>query len=178
VTHVVNKYKQERHHANAVRPIRNFLIHGMIFDTFFTLRFMIANAYYFAMVRFLHYYRLKLSWKKIFEESVNQLALFQDFEDITQEFFKKQPDAKVLIVGHTHEPIFREFKDGTKFINTGTWTRMVNLDLGRQSQETLLTYAKIQINKKNYEITEFDNVVEVELNKWAPKTNLPFEAAF
>ena len=178
VTHVVNKYKQERHHANAVRPIRNFLIHGLIFDTFFTLRFMIANAYYFAMVRFLHYFRLKLGWKKIFEESINQLALFQDFEDITQDFFKEHQEAKVLIVGHTHEPIFREFKDGTKFINTGTWTRMVNLDLGRQSQETLLTYAKIQINKKNFDISEFDSAVEVELNKWVPKTDLPFETAF
>lgn len=178
VTHVVNKYKQERHHANAVRPIRNFLIHGLIFDTFFTLRFMIANFYYFMMVRFLHYFRLKLGLKKVIEECLNQLVLFQDFEDITQEFFKTYDEAKVLIVGHTHEPIFREFKDGTKFINTGTWTRMVNLDLGRQSQETQLTYAKVQINKKDYKIDEFDEVVQVELNKWVPKTDLPFESAF
>lgn len=178
VTHVVNKYKQERHHANAVRPIRNFLIHGMIFDTFFTLRFMIANFYYFMMVRFLHYYRLKLGWKKIIEESLNQLTLFQDFEDITRDFFKEYSDAKVLIVGHTHEPVFREFKDGTKFINTGTWTRMVNLDLGRSPHETLLTYAKVQINKRDYELAEFDDVVQVDLHKWVPKTDLPYESAF
>jgi len=175
VTHVINKYKQERHHVNAVRPIRNFLIHGLIFDTFFILRFMIANAYYFMMVRFMHYYRLKLGWKKIIEESLNQLTLFQDYESLTKNFFKNHQEAKVLIVGHTHEPVFREYSDGTKFINTGTWTRMVNLDLGRKSEETLLTFAKVQVSKKDYEIKDFQEYVSVELNKWSPKTDLPYE---
>jgi UDP-2,3-diacylglucosamine pyrophosphatase LpxH len=175
VTHVINKYKQERHHVNAVRPIRSFLIHGLIFDTFFTIRFMIANAYYFFMVRFLHYFKLKLGWKKIIEESINQLSLFQDYESLTRDFFKSYPTAKVLIVGHTHEPMLREYSDGTRFINTGTWTRMVSLDLGQPNNESQLTFAKIQINKLDYELDEFDEHVDVDLNKWAPKTELPYE---
>lgn len=176
VTHVINKYKQERYHVNAVRPIKNFLIHGLIFDTFFILRFMIANAYYFMMVRFLHYYRLKLGWKKVIQESLNQLTLFQDYESLTKTFFKEHPLARVLIVGHTHEPILREYADGTKFINTGTWTKMINLDLGKHTEETMLTYAKIQIIKKDYKLEEFDEFVEVDLNKWSPKTTLPYES--
>jgi UDP-2,3-diacylglucosamine pyrophosphatase LpxH len=36
VTNVINKYKQERSYINAVRPIKHFLIHGILFDTFFT----------------------------------------------------------------------------------------------------------------------------------------------
>ena len=175
VTHVINKYKQERHHVNAVRPIRSFLIHGLIFDTFFTIRFMIANAYYFFMVRFLHYFKLKLGWKKIIEESINQLSLFQDYESLTRDFFKSYPTAKVLIVGHTHEPMLREYSDGTRFINTGTWTRMVSLDLGQPNNESQLTFAKIQINKLDYELDEFDEHVDVDLNKWAQKTELPYE---
>lgn len=175
VTHVINKYKQERYHVNAVRPIRNFMIHGLIFDTFFTLRFMIANAYYFLMVRFLHYYRLKLGWKRVIEESLNQLHLFEDYEYLTREFFSQKPDAKVLIVGHTHDPVFREFSDGTRFINTGTWTRMVNLDLRALSNQSQLTFARVQVNKLDYDISEFDDCVEVDLHKWAPKTDLPFE---
>ena len=136
---------------------------------------MIANAYYFMMVRFLHYYRLKLGWKRIIEESLNQLHLFQDYESLTSDFFKEYPEAKVLIVGHTHEPMFREYADGTRFINTGTWTRMVNLDLGQLSNESQLTFAKIQINNLDYDLDSFEEHVDIDLNKWAPKTDLPYE---
>jgi UDP-2,3-diacylglucosamine pyrophosphatase LpxH len=175
VTHVINKYKQERDHVNTVRPIRTFLIHGLIFDTFFIIRFMIANAYYYFMIRFLRYYRLKLGWKKIIEDVLSELTLFQDYETLTTDFFTEHKDSKVLIVGHTHEPIFREYSDGTKFINTGTWTRMVNLDLSHDLNDTPLTYAKIEVYNLNYEIEDFNESVSVKLNKWVPKTDLPFE---
>ena len=64
---------------------------------------------------------------------------------IGENALQKLQKSKVLIVGHTHEPVFREYSDGTKFINTGTWTRMVNLDLSHDLNDTPLTYAKIQI---------------------------------
>ena len=175
VTHVINKYKLERDHVNAVRPIKKFILHGIIFDTFFILRFVIANAYFYFMIRFLRYYRLKLGWKKIFEDVISELTLFQDYEGVTRNFFQEKENARVLIVGHTHEPIYREYSDGTKFINTGTWTRMVNLDLSHDLNGTPLTYAKIEILQKDYTIHDFHKAVEVRLNKWVPKTTLPYE---
>jgi UDP-2,3-diacylglucosamine pyrophosphatase LpxH len=174
VTHVINKYKSERDHVNAVRPIKNFLIHGFIFDTFFITRFLIANAFYFVMVRFLYYYRSKIGLRKVFQESLKQLTLFEDYETLTREFFQRNPEAKVLIVGHTHEPTLREYADGTTFINTGTWTKMINLELNTKKDDSALTYAKIQIAKKDYVIEEFNENVSVELNKWEPKTDLPY----
>ena len=176
VVHVINKYKLERDHVNAVRPIKTFLIHGLIFDTFFIMRFMIANAYYYLMIRFLRYYRLKLGWKKIIGDILNEITLFQDYESLTRDFFLQNEDAKVLIVGHTHEPIYSESSDGTKFINTGTWTRMVNLDLSHDQNDTPLTYAKVEIFDSEYDIKDFQNAVSVRLNKWVPKTSLPFES--
>ncbi len=176
VTHVINKYKQEREHINAVRPIKKFMIHAFIFDTFFALRFAIANAYFYFMIRFLHYYRLKLGWKTIISDIVNELTLFQDYEGITRKFFEDNKEAKVLIVGHTHEPIYREYSDGTKFINTGTWTRMVNLDLSHDLNNTPLTYAKIQIFDNKKKTSEKNNSEpHVRLNKWVPKSDLPYE---
>jgi UDP-2,3-diacylglucosamine pyrophosphatase LpxH len=175
VTHVVNKYMQEREHVNAVRPIQKFIIHGLIFDTFFIIRFLIANAYFYFMIRFLRYYRLKLGWKKILEDVISELTLFQDYESLTRDFFNEKKDAKVLIVGHTHEPIFREYADGTKFINTGTWTRMVNLDLSHDLNATPLTYAKIEVFKDEFKESEFHESVSVKLNKWVPQTDLPYE---
>jgi len=175
VTHVINKYKQERDHINAVRPVKTYILHALIFDTFFALRFIIANGYFYFMVRFLKYYRLKLGWKVLMEDILKELTLFQDYEDLTRHFFEVNENAKVLIVGHTHEPKFREFSDGTKFINTGTWTRMVNLDLSHDMNGIPLTYAKIEVYETDFAPEDFTEAVHVRLNKWMPKSDLPYE---
>lgn len=174
VTNVINKYKQERSYINAVRPIKHFLIHGILFDTYFTLRFILSNIYYFFMVRFWHFYMMKKNFKQIFQELYRELELFQDFESLTRQFFEKNPESKVLIVGHTHNPALRIFTDGTTFINTGTWTRMVNLDLGQWNYGNVLTYAKILVKDTNYELSDFDKSVEVDLKYWMGINNLPY----
>ena len=174
VTNVINKYKQERSYINEVRPIKQFLIHGIIFDTFFTLRFMLSNFYYFIMVRFWHFYMQKKSLSEVFEDIFRELELFQDYESLTRHFFEKNTYAKVLIVGHTHAPTLRLYSDGTTFINTGTWTRMINLDLGQWNQGSLLTFAKVVVRKAEYDIEEFDQNVEVDLKHWMGINNLPY----
>lgn len=174
VTNVINKYKQERSFINAVRPIKHFMIHGILFDTFFTVRFMLSNFYYFVMVRFWHFYMVKRSLKEVLGDLLRELELFQDFETLTRQFFEKHTDSRVLIVGHTHNPTLRIFNDGTIFINTGTWTRMVNLDLGQWNNGNALTYAKILVKKLDYEIEDFDKYVEVDLKYWMGINNLPY----
>lgn len=172
VTHINNKYKPERSHCNEVKPIRSFFIHGLIFDTYFIVRFFIGISYYYFMVRFLHYYRQKMKWKDIMEDVLKELTLFEDYEKLTRGFFKKNKDAKVLIVGHTHKPTYREFNDRTLFINTGTWVRTVSLDLGRKFSETPRTFCHIQVLDENSD--DFHNNVFIELNKWAPVRKLPY----
>lgn len=174
VTNVINKYKQERSFINAVRPIKHFIIHGILFDTFFTVRFVLSNFYYFIMVRFWHFYMTKRSLKQVFEDIFRELELFQDYETLTRQFFEKTPGTRVLIVGHTHNPTLRIFNDGTIFINTGTWTRMVNLDLGQWNNGNVLTYAKILVKNLDYEIEDFDKNVEVDLKHWLGINNFPY----
>lgn len=174
VTNVVNKYKHERSFINSVRPIKHFIIHGIIFDTFFTIRFILSNFYYFVMVRFWHFYMTKKSLKQMFEDLLREIELFQDYETLTRQFFEKNPESKVLIVGHTHNPALRIFNDGTIFINTGTWTRMVNLDLGQWNNGNSLTYAKIVVKNSDYDINEFDKNVEVDLKQWLGINNFPY----
>lgn len=175
VTHIINKYKQERKHINEVTPIRNFMIHGLIYDSYFTIRFMLANFYYYFMVRFLEYVQIKPGWKKVLARTIRELTLFEDYEQLTRDFFKKREDAKVLIVGHTHKPMYKEYTDGTTFINTGTWMRTVSLDLKQDFYDRPLTFAHVQVFEREYEMDKFGESVQVELHRWAPKTQLPFE---
>ncbi|MBL7663974.1 MAG: metallophosphoesterase [Bacteriovoracaceae bacterium] len=173
VTRVVNKFKVERSYINEVRPIKNFLIHGLIFDTFFTIRFMLANVFYFLMVRFWHYFMQNPDWKKIRSNLEQELQLFQNFESLTREFFEKTPDAKVLIVGHTHQPNLQTFKDGTMFLNTGTWTKMINLDFNRLQSGRSLTFAQIDISSEIKE--KASENYTVDLNHWLGKSDLPYD---
>jgi predicted phosphodiesterase len=117
---------------------------------------------------------VKRSLKQVFEDLFRELELFQDYETLTRQFFETNSDSRVLIVGHTHNPTLRIFNDGTMFINTGTWTRMVNLDLGQWNNGNALTYAKILVKKLDYEIEEFDKHVEVDLKYWMGINNLPY----
>ena len=43
---VVNRFKSEKAHVNSVRPIKKFIIDGLIYDSFDTLRFLAATIYY------------------------------------------------------------------------------------------------------------------------------------
>jgi UDP-2,3-diacylglucosamine pyrophosphatase LpxH len=171
VTRVINKFKEERGHVNAVRPIRKFLINGLIYDTLFTIRFLLGTSFYFIMVRIAQFLRQGNKVKDIITDALNELELFQDYEELTQEFFDSRPEVHTLIVGHTHEPVYRASADGNTFINTGTWTRMYHLDFGRQSEGAALTYA--QIDLKNDESNAPKNL-DIMLNIWKGKHDLPF----
>lgn len=170
VTRVINKFKEERDHVNAVRPINKFLINGLIYDTFFTLRFMMANTIYFIMVRSIYLFKISDNfgdWIKLF---FKELHLFQDYESITFDYLQNADDTDVLIVGHTHEPICRTYTNGKTFINTGTWTRMYNLDFGKGGSNANLTFAKIEVHEKKDKSTR----VEANLHSWNGRNTLPY----
>ena len=106
---------------------------------------------------------------------MRELTLFQDFETLTREFFNGKPDAKLLIVGHTHNPTLRLFSDGTAFINTGTWTKMVNLDLSIGQEAQALPYARIVSFEDDVDIAQFENHVEFDLKVWTGLHTLPYK---
>lgn len=170
VIRVINKFKEYRKHINAVRPIKKFMINGFIYDTLTTLRFGFANAFYFIMVRFVVLAKQGERFFDIFIRALEELELFRDYETLTEEFLETRQDVKVLVVGHTHDPIHRIFQDGRVFINTGTWTDMHYLDFDKQEMGTMLTYAQINLlDEKN------DKNLEAALLAWKGTSNNPFQ---
>lgn len=174
VINVINRYKQERHYINAVRPIKHFMIHGLLFDTFFILRFALSNIHYYFMVRFWSYVVQRTNWRQVFRDLMQELTLFQDYEGLTREFFQKEPLARALVVGHTHNPTFRIFNDGTYFINTGTWTNMVNLDLAQWNHAQSLPYARVATYADEVDLARFEDEVEIDLKLWRGTDNSPY----
>jgi len=171
VTRVINKFKEERSHINAVRPIKKFIINGLIYDTLMTVRFTLSNVFYFIMVRFFSFFKQGKSLSEVIRSSLHELELFQDYEALSQGLFSQRDDVKVVIVGHTHEPIFRTYADGTTFINTGTWMKIYHLDFGKSINGSHLTFAQLDFKKSDEGLKLHDTV----LNVWHGTKELPFD---
>lgn len=167
VTRVLNKFKGERSHVNLVRPIKSFIIYGLIYDTLFTLRFIVANFSYLIMVRVFYWMRLLRNFEKLVEKLKKEFSLFRDYETLMYEDLKNRSDFDTLITGHTHVPGVWHHPDGKMFINTGTWVRMHNLDFSRRDDGNMLTYAYIAIGANNDK--------QVLLNVWRGIRTNPFE---
>lgn len=178
VTRVINKFKEGRDYINAVRPINKFMINGIIYDSLYTMRFAFANFYYFLMVRFVMIFKQNKKLLEVLEMVKKEIQLFQNYEALTEDFVTKNADVHALIVGHTHDPIFREYDDGSVFINTGTWTKMYNLDFGKNFYGARLTFARIDVKEKveKEAVSEdrFDHL-DISLNEWRGKSDLPFK---
>lgn len=179
VTRVINKFKEGRDYINAVRPINKFMINGIIYDSLYTLRFAFANFYYFLMVRFVMIFKQNKGVFEVLSHVKKEIQLFQNYEALTEEFVTKNEDVHALIVGHTHDPIFREYDDGSVFINTGTWTKMYNLDFGKNFYGARLTFARVDVKNKaepeeGKSIEKFEHL-DITLNEWRGKSDLPFK---
>ncbi|MBP9680354.1 MAG: metallophosphoesterase [Bacteriovorax sp.] len=174
VTRVINKFKEGRDYINAVRPVNKFIINGIIYDPLYTIRFMFANFYYLLMVRFVMIFKQNKKLSEIFDHVKNEMQLFKDYESLTEVYVTSDENIKALIVGHTHDPIFREYDDGSIFINTGTWTKMYNLDFGKDFNGAKLTFARVDIKEKaSDQVNRFDHL-EISLNEWRGRSDLPF----
>ena len=179
VTRVINKFKEGRDYINAVRPINKFMINGIIYDSLYTLRFAFANFWYFMMVRFLMIFKQNKGILEVLNHVKTEIVLFQNYEALTEEYVRTNENVHALIVGHTHDPIFREYDDGSIFINTGTWTKMYNLDFGKNFYGARLTFARIDVKEKiipeeGQTNTKFDHL-DISLNEWRGKSDLPFK---
>jgi UDP-2,3-diacylglucosamine pyrophosphatase LpxH len=170
VTRVLNKFKEEKVTVNQVRPIRTYLLYGLVFQTLFTIRFMFANIYYFVMVRFLYYFKQKTKFKGIIRNILEEIKFFADYETITEDILEKNEGIRTFILGHTHKPEYRAYPSGQVFINLGSWTKTFYLDFSNAQGGMHLTYAKMLVKKS----PDGKQVLESSLNRWKGTKKLPY----
>ena len=146
VLKIISRFKWEREYIDKVRPIRIFILFGLLIDTWFTVRFAFLSSYYFLKTRFVYSpkrrSRLSVTMDILKQEAQN---MFQDLESAARGVLDQKPEIQTVIFGHTHRPMNRVWPDGKQYINTGTWTKMINLDWRGLGQQYRLTFAIIHI---------------------------------
>jgi UDP-2,3-diacylglucosamine pyrophosphatase LpxH len=162
VLKIVNRLKIEREYLDKVRPVRAFVIIGLLTDPWFTIRYAFLTAFYFLKTRFVYSSKRRATLKvtaKIMKEQTSQFLL--DLEREARMVLDEHPDVKTVIFGHTHKPVNKVWPDGKQYINTGTWTKMINLDWRSLGTQYALTFAFIKIA---------DGKSQCELRQWQGET--------
>jgi UDP-2,3-diacylglucosamine pyrophosphatase LpxH len=144
VLKIVNRFKWDRDYVDKVRPIKAMLLWGLLFDTVFTLKFVVLSVFYFMKTRFIYSPQRRSSLGVTFRILKQESTTFlQDLEKDAMELLESQNHIHTLIMGHTHHPMFKSYPNGKTYINTGTWTKMINLDLRGIGSGYRLTFALI-----------------------------------
>ena len=146
VLKIINRMKWERSYVDKVRPLKVFVLFGLILHPIFTLRFVIYSGYYFLKTRIEWVLKRRSGgWKETIGLLKQEARLFQDLEDEARLLHQEMPEVRTVIFGHTHRPMDRVYPDGKQYINTGTWTRMINLDWSGLGQNLRMTFAHVKI---------------------------------
>ncbi len=157
VLKIINRLKTERDYLDKIRPIKAFLFFGIIFDPLFTFRYMFLSAFYFVATRLTSPFRAKRGLRNVIEILREELNVFQDLERPARKLLDENPEIRTIIFGHTHRPMDRIYPDGKQYINTGTWTKMIDLDWRGLGQQFRRTFAYVEIK---------DGVANCELREW------------
>lgn len=158
VLKIVNRMKWEREYLDKIRPIKIFFIFGLILDPWFTIRYAFLTSFYFLKTRFVYSPKRRATLKVTAEILQQETHFFVDLERNARRILDNDPELNTVIFGHTHKPMNKAYPDGKQYINTGTWTKMVNLDFRSLGQQQFnLTFALIKIQ---------DGKSQAELRSW------------
>jgi UDP-2,3-diacylglucosamine pyrophosphatase LpxH len=150
VLKVVNRLKWERSYLDKVRPIKVFLLFGLVLDPLFTIRFAFLSTFYFIKTRLAASFA-KGGIRRNVKHVQTETRVFQTLEAESRQILEASPHLKTVIMGHTHRPMDVRYPDGKQYINTGTWTRMINLDWQSWGQNASRTYALVEFRGQKFD---------------------------
>jgi hypothetical protein len=152
IMNVVNSFRKDRDYIDNIYPHSIFMLYSLITDPMFAIKFMTYTAWYFIKTQFVYLrYKQKLALLKIPKKLKEELSLIEDGEPAGRLLLKERPETLAIIMGHTHRPKEVRYPSGQTYVNAGTWTKTVNLDLryfGRSLRQPfcLIAYPKQSSN--------------------------------
>jgi UDP-2,3-diacylglucosamine pyrophosphatase LpxH len=147
---VMNPAKEERSYVDRIQPLGRFLLGAFLFDTMFVLRFLWHSSVYFLRRRVFNakaWRERLLHLPQMLREDILALA---GFDAAVHRELRRLRGVRYLIVGHSHGPRYQEVERGKVLVNTGTWMKMINLDIAHLGQDSGLTYCTIEYDEGEY----------------------------
>jgi len=136
------KLKLLRPAVDKVRPFKHMIWWHFIHDTWNAIVQSVRLVSYFISTRFSktrsRQTSLNTTFKLLWEASV-----FPDLSDAAKRILRT-PEIHTVVFGHSHVYRHVPVGDEKQYLNTGTWTDMVSLDLETFARRTRLTYVRVE----------------------------------
>lgn len=136
--------KQQRPYINLVHPFGRYLALAALSDSSIAIPASLRAFYYFMKTRFIEAHRRAVSFRDTLRILKEEAVVTSNLEDAAFDMFDKDPTLAAVIMGHTHFAKIRKHGPaGATYINTGTWTKLISLDLADLGVHTRFTYALV-----------------------------------
>ncbi|MCA9580227.1 MAG: hypothetical protein KC416_00450, partial [Myxococcales bacterium] len=144
ILEVLNPAKEKRAHVDRVQPLKRFLFGALLFDPRFAISFYYHTSIYFLRTRIFTIAAWRERIRNLPQILREELFALGGYDDAATRLLRKMRGVHTLIVGHSHEPKYRQISGHKILVNTGTWIRMINLNVQYLGQDSGMTYALIE----------------------------------
>jgi UDP-2,3-diacylglucosamine pyrophosphatase LpxH len=144
ILEVMNPAKEHRNNVDRILPLKLFMLGAIFFDTRFAFRFLIHSWLHLLRYRVFTLRAWTERLRRIPEVLREEVLAMGGYDEAHSRYMRKLRGVHTVIVGHSHSPRFRVLPDGKVMVNTGTWMKMIHLDLQHLGQDSGLTYALIE----------------------------------
>jgi UDP-2,3-diacylglucosamine pyrophosphatase LpxH len=158
ILEVMNPAKEARASVDRILPLRLFILGSLFFDPRFGVLFLLRSLFHLLRRRIftLRAWRKRLmSIPMIMRDEVFAMG---GYDEAAERYLRRVRGVHTLIVGHSHAPRYRVLPTQQVMMNTGTWIKMIHLDLHYLGQDSGLTYALIEYGE--------DGQAEPKLMRW------------
>jgi UDP-2,3-diacylglucosamine pyrophosphatase LpxH len=143
ILEVMNPAKEARSYVDRIQPLFRFLLGAFVFDTTFVLRFLWHSSVYFLRRRVFDIGAWIERARRIPQMLREDIIALGGFDEVVHRELRKLRGVRCLIVGHSHGPRYLQLPGGKLLVNTGTWMKMINLDVSHLGQDSGLTFCTI-----------------------------------
>ncbi len=143
---VLNVLKEKRPYIDRVQPFKMYFLGACLFDTGIAFRlFVLAwQTFWTYRIKPLFQGRFSIDRLRAVVDGFFEYSAFPNFEHKVRRLMRKNPRIHTVIMGHTHLRKVRRFGHNKTYINTGTWTDLISLDIANLGMNRELCYATVE----------------------------------
>ena len=140
--HFINKIRGERPYIGKVYPFSLYLKWALIHDFRFAVKTLFQMFSYFLRINFIRDPRRNFHFRDTLKIAFGY-KFPQNLDRFAKRILRKHKELKVVVFGHTHQALYRQFAPGKEYLNSGTWNELISLDVASIGKSLRFTYVEI-----------------------------------
>ncbi|MBI2083649.1 MAG: metallophosphoesterase [Deltaproteobacteria bacterium] len=146
VIHYLNEVRRERPYFHKVYPFKYYLRWALIHDTVFALKSIFRILFYFCRLRFTKDPHRRSSFVRTIQ-IIKEVGLSPRLDLEAKKILLTEREAHVVIFGHSHHAVMRQFAPGKVYLNTGVWNEQLSLEMSDPGKVVRLTYGQLDYDE-------------------------------